>query len=56
MQFTQQSDKQFFSLTDLTFSDVKTVRDALKLHAKNGSAQAIKIAKEIEDSLAKMDI
>lgn len=56
MEFIQQEDKQFFTLSEMTFSEVKTIRDSLKSHAKNGSAQAGKIASEIEAMLDKMDI
>lgn len=56
MNFVQQEDKQFFTLSEMTFTEVKTIRDALKLHAKNGSAQAGKIVSEIEAMLDKMDV
>ena len=57
MKFIQQpEDKQFFSFTELTFAEVKTIRDSLKLNVKNGSAQAGKIVTEIEGALETMDI
>ena len=56
MKFTQQEDKQFFSITELTFLDIKTIRDGLKHFASDGSAHSAKMAKEIEEQLANMDV
>lgn len=51
MKLAQQPDKQNFSATDISFSELKTIRDACKAHAKSGSAAAGKIAAEIETLL-----
>lgn len=56
MKLEQQEDKQHFTLSDLGFSEIKTIRDALKQYGKQGSAQAVKIAAEIEKALAAMDV
>jgi len=57
MKFIQQPEaKQFFNLIELTFAEVKTIRDSLKNHAKGGSAPAAKMVGEIELELEKMDI
>lgn len=56
MEFTQQKSNQTFDLTDLSFLNVKTIRDSLKKFAVSGSSQAAKLAKEIEEKLATMDI
>ena len=56
MKLSQGQDKQSFSATEMNFSELKTIRDALKAHAKGGSAQAAKIAAEIEAALNNMQV
>lgn len=56
MKFLQEADKVHFTLSELSFADVKTLRDALKGHAKGGSTQAVKLAAEIEAGLEKIQV
>lgn len=56
MKLEQHEDKQHFTLSDLGFGDIKAIRDGLKLYGKQGSAQAVKLAAEIEKALAAMDV
>ena len=56
MKLEQQADKKHFTLSDLGFGEIKAIRDALKVYGKQGSAQATKIAAEIEKALAAMDV
>lgn len=51
MKLAQQPDKQNFSASEISFAELKTIRDACKAHAKGGSAAAAKIAAEIEKFL-----
>lgn len=51
MKFVQEADKLHFTLNDLSFTDIKTLRDALKAFAKGGSTQAAKLVAEIEAGL-----
>jgi hypothetical protein len=45
-----------FSLSEMNFSEIKTIRDACKLYAKNGAAAAGKIAEQIEKALENVAI
>lgn len=56
MKFVQQDDKVHFTFADLTFAEVKTLRDSLKAHAKGGSTQAAKLAAEIEAGLEQAQV
>lgn len=49
-------EKQQFTATEMSFGEVKTIRDALKAFAKGGSTQAAKMAAEIEAALANMQV
>ncbi|WCL50457.1 hypothetical protein [Leptospira sp. GIMC2001] len=51
MKIEIQQEAKTFSITEMNFTDIKTIRDACKLFAKNGSAQATKILEEIEKVL-----
>ncbi len=51
MNINVQADTKTFSITEMNFSDVKTIRDACKLYAKNGSASASKLLEQIEKAL-----
>lgn len=56
MKLVQNADKQTFTATELSFGEVKAIRDALKAFAKGGSAQAAKLAGEIEAALDNMQV
>ena len=56
MKFIQEADKVHFAMSELSFAEVKTLRDALKGHAKGGSAPAAKLAAEIEAALEKIQV
>ncbi|MBL8035588.1 MAG: hypothetical protein JNJ69_17935 [Leptospiraceae bacterium] len=56
MKLVQNADKQTFTASELSFGEVKTIRDALKAFAKGGSTQAAKMAAEIESALANMQV
>lgn len=56
MKFVQEADKLHFTFGELSFAEVKTLRDALKSHAKGGSTQAAKMAAEIEAGLEKIQV
>jgi hypothetical protein len=56
MKLTQQENKVNFTISDATFAEIKLIRDALKTHAKSGSAAAGKLAGEIESALDSMAI
>jgi hypothetical protein len=56
MKLVQNDDKQTFTAQELSFGEVKTLRDALKAFAKNGSTQAAKLATEIEAALENMQV
>ncbi len=56
MKLSQGQDKQSFSATEMNFGELKTIRDALKAFAKGGSAQAAKLAAEIETALDSMQV
>ncbi len=56
MKLVQNDDKQTFTAQELSFGEVKTLRDALKAFAKGGSAQAAKLATEIESALDNMQV
>lgn len=56
MKFVQEADKVHFTFGELSFAEVKTLRDALKGHAKGGSAPAAKLASEIEAALEKIQV
>ncbi|MCZ8157997.1 MAG: hypothetical protein O9264_17885 [Leptospira sp.] len=51
MNINVQADTKTFSITEMNFSDIKTIRDACKLYAKNGSASAGKLLEQIEKAL-----
>ncbi|AFM12627.1 hypothetical protein [Turneriella parva] len=56
MKLVQNADKQTFTANELSFAEVKTLRDALKAFAKGGSTQAAKLAAEIETALDNMQV
>lgn len=56
MKLTQNDDKQTFTASELSFGEVKALRDALKAFAKSGSSQAAKLATEIETALDNMQV
>ena len=56
MKLVQNADKHTFTASELSFGEVKTIRDALKAFAKGGSTQAAKMAAEIESALANMQV
>lgn len=56
MKFIQEADKLHFAFSELSFAEVKTLRDALKAYAKGGSTQAAKLAAEIEAGLEKAQV
>ncbi|GAB4427107.1 MAG: hypothetical protein OHK0011_08860 [Turneriella sp.] len=56
MKLVQNEDKQTFTATELSFGEVKAIRDALKAFAKGGSTQAAKLASEIETALDNMQV
>jgi hypothetical protein len=56
MKLAQNEDKQTFTAQELSFAEVKTLRDALKAFAKGGSTQAAKLATEIETALDNMQV
>lgn len=45
-----------FAFSDLSFAEVKTLRDALKAYAKGGSTQAAKLVAEIETGLEQAQV
>jgi hypothetical protein len=56
MKIEQQEDKQYFAATEINFSELKTIRDGLKLYAKNGSTLAGKLSQEIETTIENMQV
>jgi hypothetical protein len=56
MKLVQNDDKLTFTAQELSFAEVKTLRDALKAFAKGGSTQAAKLAAEIETGLDSMQV
>lgn len=51
MKIEVQTQSKTFSMTEMNFSDLKTIRDACKLFSKNGSTAAAKILEDIEKIL-----
>lgn len=50
------SGTQNFNLTDLSFAELKTVRDACMAHAKGGSSAAAEIARQIQAAIENIAI
>lgn len=56
MKLVKMKEANQFALARLNFSAIKTIRDACELFGKQGSAQAAKIAAELEKQLGEIEV
>ena len=56
MKITPSEDKKTFSIEELTFADLKTIRDSCQSAAKGGLTQAATLAKDIEALMGNITI
>ena len=56
MKLMKLKEKNQFGIAYLSFGDVKTIRDACKKYAEQGSAAAKKLAEELEEELNNVEV
>lgn len=56
MKLLKQKADNRFAVANLTFADLKTIRDACKAFAAQGSQAAAKVAKELEAEMDNVEI
>lgn len=56
MQIVKMKQENQFALAGLSFTAIKTIKDACKLYGSQGSSAALKIAEEIEKQMKEVEI
>ena len=56
MKLKKMKEDKKFALTELSFSDLKAIKDSCLIIGKNGSPQALKIGAEIEKLMGNISI
>lgn len=56
MQIVKMKQENMFAVAGLSFSALKTIKDACKLYGTQGSALAKKIAEELEQRMNEVEI
>ncbi len=56
MKIVQLKDSKKFALAGISFTELKTIKDACDLYARQGSRPAEKLAREIEQQMEEVSI